>query len=121
MTIELTILISFVGVTITVSSFFIGRQVSAKNDGVKSGALDTMLQYLTKSMEEIKMELKEANLVALKIQTETDIAALKTQANESKIQINDLKKYVEDDIKRRIDKHDLSIERIHEKIEKQNK
>lgn len=101
MTIELGILIAIIGVCLSVSTFFIGRQSAAKKSGEREGVLNTNMEYLKKAVDdikseqkEIKSELKEANLSALKSAMEEE--------------------------KKRGDKQDESISRLQENVTRIN-
>lgn len=64
---ELTVLISIIGVAMSVGTFFIGRTTASHNDGKKEGQILTELGYIKSGVDDMKrkMENIEKNYHAL--------------------------------------------------------
>lgn len=55
--IEASILIGVIGLVLSVITFYIGRQSSAKDDGKSVGAMETDLRYIKESVNRIEAQL----------------------------------------------------------------
>lgn len=71
MTIELGIMLTLIGGAISVATFFIGRQSAAKSEGKQAGTLESDVSYIKKTVDELKLDLKEANIPYMKSAIET--------------------------------------------------
>lgn len=57
MTIEITVLISVIGVLLSVATFFVGRMTAAKTDGIADGELKTDIKYIKASVDKQEKKL----------------------------------------------------------------
>ena len=71
MVVDLTALITLVGVALSVATFFIGRTISARRDGENAGKIAQQLESMRTDIGEIKTQLKEDG------NTKIEIAAIK--------------------------------------------
>lgn len=51
MTIELSVLITFLGFALSVGTFFIGRLTAAKTDGIEDGETKANIRYIKESVD----------------------------------------------------------------------
>ncbi len=56
MTIEITVLLSVLGVAVSVATFFIGRMTSVKKSGEQQGRLELKLEHMAEDIKEIKVQ-----------------------------------------------------------------
>lgn len=61
MTIELGILISIVGVALSIGTFFAGRQTAAKNSGKESGVMLTEIGYIKSGIDDMKRKMEQSD------------------------------------------------------------
>lgn len=59
MTVDIAILISLIGLALSVGTFFIGRTTAAKSAGKQDGTMLTEIGYIKANTDEIKAEQKE--------------------------------------------------------------
>ena len=61
--VEITVLVSVLGIVVSFASFFIGRVTAAKNNGQQTGQVLTELGYIKKGIDGLddKMEKMEQN------------------------------------------------------------
>lgn len=59
MTLDITILISAIGLALSVGTFFVGRTTAAKTAGKQDGTMLTEIGYIKANTDEIKAEQKE--------------------------------------------------------------
>ena len=55
---ELTVLISIIGVVLSVSTFFIGRTTASKADGKQEGQILTELGYIKSGVDDMKRKME---------------------------------------------------------------
>lgn len=55
---ELTVLISIIGVALSVGTFFIGRTTASHNDGKKEGQILTELGYIKSGVDDMKRKME---------------------------------------------------------------
>ena len=55
---ELTVLISVIGVALSVATFFIGRTTASRNDGKQEGQILTELGYIKSGVDDTKRKLE---------------------------------------------------------------
>lgn len=72
MNIDVSVLIALVGCALSVGTFFIGRQSSAKNDGLADGELKTDIKYIKTTSEKTEKKLDGVveNYNSIKIELE---------------------------------------------------
>ncbi len=72
MAIEISILISVVGVLLSVATFFFGRMTAAKSDGLADGELKTDIKYIKGSVDKHDRKLDEVlgNYQGIKVEIE---------------------------------------------------
>ncbi len=51
MTIDITIMISVIGVLLSVGTFFVGRMTAAKSDGISDGEMKANVRYIRESVD----------------------------------------------------------------------
>lgn len=77
MTIDVSILISVVGVSLSIITFFVGRQTAAKDRGEADGNMKTDLQYIKSGISDIQNELRNQR------NTNTDFAVRLSKVEDS--------------------------------------
>lgn len=60
--INITILIAVIGCALSVGTFFLGRNKESEKRGREEGEVKTLLNFIIKSLEDIKLDFKTANL-----------------------------------------------------------
>lgn len=55
---ELNVLISIIGVALSVGTFFIGRQTASRNDGKQEGQILTELGYIKSGVDDMKRKME---------------------------------------------------------------
>jgi 5-bromo-4-chloroindolyl phosphate hydrolysis protein len=55
---ELTVLISIIGVALSVATFFIGRTTASKADGKQEGQILTELGYIKSGVDDMKRKME---------------------------------------------------------------
>lgn len=55
---ELTVLISVIGVVLSVGTFFIGRTTASRNDGKQEGQILTELGYIKSGVDDMKRKME---------------------------------------------------------------
>ncbi len=55
---ELNVLISIIGVALSVGTFFIGRQTASKADGKQEGQILTELGYIKSGVDDMKRKME---------------------------------------------------------------
>lgn len=73
----ISILISIIGVSLSVGTFFVGRMTAAKSSGKQDGTILTEIGYIKANTDEIKAEQKEQR------KTNTEFATRLTKVEES--------------------------------------
>ena len=51
MTVDIAVLISIIGILLSVATFFVGRMTAAKNRGQEDGEIKTNVQYIKDSVD----------------------------------------------------------------------
>ena len=58
---ELTVLISIIGVALSVGTFFIGRTTASKADGKQEGQILTELGYIKSGVDDMKRKMEQTD------------------------------------------------------------
>ena len=61
MTIELSVLISVIGVLLSVASFVIGRTTAAKTSGQEYGVMLTEIGYIKSGVDDMKKKMEQSD------------------------------------------------------------
>ena len=61
MSVELGILISIVGVALSVGTFFVGRTTAAKNSGKEYGVMLTDIGYIKSGVDDMKRKMEQTD------------------------------------------------------------
>lgn len=60
--ISITILIAIIGCIVSVGTFFLGRAKDSEKRGREDGEVKTLLNYIVKVVEEIRIDFRATNL-----------------------------------------------------------
>ena len=60
MEISVTVLIAFMGLAVSVATFFIGRTTAAKNSGKEYGVMLTEIGYIKSGVDELKKKTEQS-------------------------------------------------------------
>ena len=63
MQIEILVLTSAIGVTLSIGTFFFGRLTSARRDGEHTGEFKSDIQYLKRLLEDLLLEQRNTNRI----------------------------------------------------------
>lgn len=61
MTIDITILISILGVVLSVGTFFVGRMTAAKTSGQEYGVMLTEIGYIKSGVDDMKKKMEQSD------------------------------------------------------------
>ena len=61
MSVELGILISIVGIALSVGTFFVGRTTAAKNSGKEYGVMLTDIGYIKSGVDDMKRKMEQTD------------------------------------------------------------
>lgn len=61
MTIDITILISVLGVVLSVGTFFVGRMTAAKTSGQEYGVMLTEIGYIKSGVDDMKKKMEQSD------------------------------------------------------------
>lgn len=61
MNIDVTILISIIGLLLSIATFFIGRLTAAKNSGQEYGVMLTEIGYIKSGVDDMKKKMEQSD------------------------------------------------------------
>lgn len=106
MAVDIGILISVLGVGLSVLTFFIGQKAGAKKEGEKQGSLLTELAYIKQDLSELKKDFKQINVEKIHCEL-NELRSRQVQFDES---VRRLHNRIDDHLSRQ---HNMNTERMY--------